>query len=111
VGADGAADHTVRVVESATTRLVTSILDHRAASADELLTVHAQRWRSGWGLDGFTSYQSGDRLVLRSKSPDLVRQELYAMLCVHHAIGELVGYTMLGQWGGNQASAMVNQAH
>ncbi|WP_236004157.1 hypothetical protein [Nonomuraea antri] len=29
-------------------------------------------------------------MVLRSKSPDMVRQEVYALLCVYHAIRHLI---------------------
>ncbi|MBS2961463.1 transposase domain-containing protein [Actinocrinis puniceicyclus] len=87
----------VRVIErgSCASRLVTSILDHRKAPADRLTAVHDRNRAHGNGFRGITAYQGGDRIVLRSKSPDLVRQELYAMLCVHHAIGELVDFTLL----------------
>jgi Insertion element 4 transposase N-terminal len=106
--AAGAVGRTVRVVDRAPAdsaragrarppspgRLVTSILDYRAASAGELAALYDRHRTSGYEFDWIEDYQNGDRLVLRSKSPDLVRQELYAMLCVHHAIGELVGKTM-----------------
>jgi hypothetical protein len=73
-------------------RLATSILDHRAAPAAELLALYDARRAAGAGLDGVGStYGSGGRLELRSKDPEMVRQELYAMLCVQHAIGDLVG--------------------
>jgi hypothetical protein len=72
-------------------RLATSILDHRTAPAAELLARYGPRRGSG-GFDGIGTYGSGGRLELRSKDPEMVRQELYAMLCVQHAIGDLVGY-------------------
>ena len=75
-------------------RLVTSILDHRAAPAERLGAVFERYRTSGYGFEGISAYQGGNRIVLRSKSPDLVCQELYAMLCVHQAIGELVDATM-----------------
>jgi hypothetical protein len=109
-GAAGAAARTVRVVERngsangeapdggfaarSEDRLVTSILDHRRAPAERLGAVYDRCRSSGYGFEGISVYQGGNRVVLRSKSPDLVRQELYAMLCVHHAIGELVDATM-----------------
>lgn len=76
-----------------TGRLATSILDHRAAPAAELAALYEAPGVAGSGsvFDGIGAYASGDRLELRSKDPDMVRQELYAMLCVHHAIGDLVG--------------------
>jgi hypothetical protein len=105
--AAGAAAHGVRVVERAGPgadgangavarggeRLVTSILDHRKAPAERLGAVFDRYRVSGYGFEGISAYQGGNRIVLRSKSPDLVCQELYAMLCVHHAIGELVDAT------------------
>jgi transposase IS4-like protein len=89
---------TVRVVTRPAFGLITSVLDYRAAPAERLLAVYDRYRANGLGFDGITVYQGGDRLVLRSKSPDLVRQELYAMLCVHHTIGELVDYTMLDRF-------------
>ena len=93
--ASGAA-RIVRVVDRPASgdRLATSILDHRRAPAERLAAVHDRNRANGYAFRGITAYQGGDRIVLRSKSPDLVRQELYAMLCVHHAIGELVGFTL-----------------
>ncbi|MGH6654640.1 MAG: transposase domain-containing protein [Actinocrinis sp.] len=87
----------VRVIDRAVPndRLVTSILDHRKAPADRLTAAYDQHRVKGNGFRGLTAHRGGDRIVLRSKSPDLVRQELYAMLCVQHAIGELVDFTML----------------
>jgi hypothetical protein len=97
-GPDGAARRTVRVVVRQPTTLITSILDYRAAPAERLIAVSERHRLNGHGFDGIAVYQGGDRLVLRSKSPELVRQELYAMLCVHHTIGELVDYTMLDRF-------------
>lgn len=95
-GAVGAA-RIVRVIErtASAERLITSILDHRKAPAERLTAVYDRHRARGNAFGGITAYQGGARIVLRSKSPDLVRQELYAMLCVHHAIGELVDYTLL----------------
>lgn len=70
-------------------RLASSILDHRLAPAGELAGVYDARF--GTDLDAIAAYRDGDTLELRSKDPEMVRQELYAMLCVHHAIGELIG--------------------
>jgi hypothetical protein len=108
-GAAGAA-RIVRVIErgSSAGRLVTSILDHRKAPAERLTAVFDRHRARGNGFRGITAYQGGDRIVLRSKSPDLVRQELYAMLCVHHAIGELVDYTLLE---GRQPPVRSRQVH
>jgi hypothetical protein len=70
-------------------RLATSILDHRLAPAAELAALYDAR-RAGADFDAIAARRVGDVLELRSKDPEMVRQELYAMLCVHHAIGDLV---------------------
>jgi hypothetical protein len=70
-------------------RLATSILDHRLAPAAELAELYDVR-DSENGVDAIGVYRDGDTLELRSKDPEMVRQELYAMLCVHHAIGDLI---------------------
>jgi hypothetical protein len=88
-------------------RLVTSILDHRKAPAERLGAVFDRYRTSGYGFEGISAYQGGNRIVLRSKSPDLVCQELYAMLCVHHAIGELVDATM---YDANKAPRVAEEA-
>lgn len=73
-------------------RLATTLLDHRAAPAADLLAIHDAARVAGGGFDGVETYGNAGRLELRSKDPEMVRQELYAMLCVQHAIGDLVGH-------------------
>jgi hypothetical protein len=67
-------------------RLLTSILDPEQAPAQELAPLYAQRWEFENALDELKVHQRGPRVVLRSKQPELVRQEAYAHLCVHYAI-------------------------
>jgi hypothetical protein len=67
-------------------RLLTTILDPLAAPAQELAAAYAQRWEMETVLDELKTHQRGPRLVLRSKLPDGVIQELYGYLCVHYAI-------------------------
>jgi hypothetical protein len=67
-------------------RLITTILDPEAAPAEELAAVYAQRWEFESALDELKTHQRGPRVVLRSKMPDGVIQELWGYLCVHYAI-------------------------
>jgi len=67
-------------------RLITTITDPEAAPADELAATYAQRWEFESSLDELKTHQRGPRVVLRSKMPDGVRQELYGYLCVHYAV-------------------------
>lgn len=67
-------------------RLLTTILDPERAPAQELAPLYPQRWEFETTLDELKVHQRGPRVVLRSKLPDGVIQELYGYLCVHYAI-------------------------
>lgn len=71
-------------------RLVTTILDHRKAPAAALAAAYTERWEIETVLDELKTHQRGPRSVLRSKSPDLVTQEIWGHLCVHYAIRVLM---------------------
>lgn len=71
-------------------RLATTILDPTAAPAHELAALYAQRWEIETALDELKTHQQGPRLVLRSKTPDGVRQEAYGYFCTHYAIRALM---------------------
>ena len=68
-------------------RLVTSILDHEKAPAKELAALYHERWEIETALDELKTHLRGAKIVLRSKTPDLVRQELYGFLMAHFAMG------------------------
>ena len=71
-------------------RLITTILDPADAPAIELATAYAQRWEIETAFDELKTHQRGPRAVLRSKSPDLVIQEIWGHLCTHYAIRSLM---------------------
>lgn len=71
-------------------RLVTTLLDHQHAPALELAELYAQRWEFETALDELKTHQRGAKVVLRSKSPDGVEQEVWGFLLVHWAIRELM---------------------
>jgi hypothetical protein len=71
-------------------RLATTITDPARASAAELAACYPERWEFETALDELKTHQRGPRLVLRSKSPDGVYQEVYGHLLVHYAIRVLV---------------------
>ena len=87
---------TVRVVEytlagsDAIYRLITTILDPQEGPATELAELYAQRWEFETALDEVKTHQRGPGLVLRSRHPDGVEQEVYGFLLVHYAIRELM---------------------
>lgn len=73
-----------------TYRLFTTILDPDDASAVDLAVAYAQRWEIEGAFDELKTHQRGPRTVLRSKSPDLVLQEIWGHLCCHFAIRTLM---------------------
>jgi hypothetical protein len=73
-----------------TYRLFTTIVDPDDASAVDLAVAYAQRWEIENAFDELKTHQRGPRTVLRSKSPDLVLQEIWGHLCCHFAIRTLM---------------------
>ena len=71
-------------------RLVTSVLDPQQAPADELAALYHERWEIETALDELKTHLRGARIVLRSKTPDLVRQEFYGLLMAHFAVRALM---------------------
>lgn len=71
-------------------RLVTSILDCADAPALELAALYHQRWEFELALDEIQTHQLGRPRVMRSKTPELVRQEIWALLLTHYAIRQLM---------------------
>jgi hypothetical protein len=67
-------------------RLVTTICDPAAAPAQELAALYTQRWEVETALGELKTTQRGPKQVLRSKSPELVAQEVWAHLLVHYAL-------------------------
>ncbi|HEX2300430.1 MAG TPA: IS4 family transposase [Pseudonocardiaceae bacterium] len=70
--------------------LATTLTDPATAPAIELAQLYAQRWEFETLLGALKTRQRGPRIVLRSHTPDGVRQELWAMFCVYHALRELI---------------------
>ena len=71
-------------------RLITTVLDPADIDAADLAVAYWERWEIESVFDELKTHQRGARCVLRSKSPDLVHQELWAMLCCHYAIRTLM---------------------
>jgi len=71
-------------------RLVTTILDPSAAPAEELAALYHERWEIEGALDELKTHLRGAKIVLRSKTPDLVRQEFYGLLLAHFAVRGLM---------------------
>ena len=73
-----------------TYRLLSTLTDPEQVSVVELAAAYAQRWEVELTFDELKTHQRGPRTVLRSKSPDLVLQEIWGHLCCHYAIRSLM---------------------
>lgn len=71
-------------------RLLTSLLDPEAAPATELAALYHERWEIETALAELKTRLRGAKLVLRSKTPDLVRQEFYGLMLAHFAVRGLM---------------------
>lgn len=71
-------------------RLVTTILGPSAAPAEQLAALYHERWEIETALDELKTHLRGSKIVLRSKTPDLVRQEFYGLMIAHFAVRRLM---------------------
>ena len=70
--------------------LITTITDPALASAEELARAYCERWEEETGNDQLKTCLRGPGKVLRSKSPDMVRQEIYGYLLTHYAVSAVI---------------------
>ena len=70
--------------------LLSTIVDPALARCDELAAAYHDRWEEETANDQVKTHLRGPGRVLRSRLPDLVRQEIWAWLSVHYALAVLV---------------------
>ena len=68
---------------------ITDLGGDNGARADELAAAYHERWEHETSNDQLKTHLRGPGRVLRSRLPDLVHQEIWAYLIVHHAISAL----------------------
>jgi hypothetical protein len=71
-------------------RLITTVLDPAQAPAAELAALYHERWEIENALDELKTHLRGAQIVLRSKTPELVRQEFHGLMMAHFAIRGLM---------------------
>ena len=71
-------------------RVVTNWLDPDTAPAVELAALSHERWEIETAFDALKTHLRGARMVLRSKTPELVRQEAYGLLLAHFDVRGLM---------------------
>lgn len=70
--------------------LITTITDPRDAPAAALAAAYHQRWEHETSNAQLKTGLRGPGRILRSKSPDMIRQEIYGYLLTHYAISALI---------------------
>ncbi len=71
-------------------RLVTTLLNPRVAPARTLLALDHERWEIELVIDEIKTHERVQRKVLRSKTPEGVRQEIYGISLAHSAVRVLL---------------------
>lgn len=82
-------EYTLRGIPGAAPRyrLLTTLLDPVTAPARDLAALYHERWEAETTFDECkTHLRGGAAVVLRSKTPDLVRQEIYGLLLAHYVV-------------------------
>lgn len=77
-------------------RLVTTLLEPARAPAAELAALYHERWEMETAFDELKTHLRGGQRVLRSKTPELVRQEAWGFLLAHFALRALMHEAALG---------------
>lgn len=85
----------VRVIEyrvdgGEVVRLLTDLVDPAEFPASELAALYPQRWEAEASYRQIKAFQRGPQEVLRSAAPELVRQEVWAHLAVHHCLTRII---------------------
>ena len=70
-------------------RLATTLLDHAQAPAGQLAALYHQRWEIELSYGELKTRLRGPEVILRSRSPQLVAQEVFAFLVVYQALCSL----------------------
>ncbi len=70
--------------------LLTTLTDPRRAMAGQLAEAYHSRWEHEGAHDEIKTELRGPGRILRSKDPDMVRQEIYGFLLTHYAIAALI---------------------
>lgn len=66
--------------------LVTSLVDPVAYPAEELVRLYHERWEIELGYDELKTELLDGNTVLRSKSPDLIKQEIWGILLAYNLV-------------------------
>ena len=71
-------------VKTTLLRVLTTLLDHQAYPAREIAALYAERWQVEIAFLHLKKTVRGTRRPLRGQSPELARQEAWALLLIHN---------------------------
>lgn len=71
-------------------RLITTMTDADQAPAMELAALYHERWEIETAIGEIKTHLKGKNTVLRSRMPELVRQEFFGFLLAHYAVRALI---------------------
>ena len=71
-------------------RLATTLLDPAVAPAVEMAALYHERWEVETTYDEVKTHILGSGAILRSKTPDLVLQEVHGLMLAHYAVRRLI---------------------
>jgi Insertion element 4 transposase N-terminal/Transposase DDE domain len=83
----------IRVARDGTSEvfaLVTSLTDCELYDAEQIARLYASRWRVETLIEILKIQIRGTHATFRSKTPAMVRQEMFALLCCYQAIRQVV---------------------
>ena len=70
--------------------LITTLTDPQRAPADELAALYHERWEIETAYDEVKTHLLGPGALLRSKTPELARQEFEGLMLAHYAVRRLI---------------------
>jgi hypothetical protein len=76
-------------------RLITTILSLEMATASELAALYPQRWEIEIAIKEGKAVLRQGRITLRSKKPDLVKQEFWGMVLAHYLVRKAMAQASL----------------
>ncbi|MCX7206298.1 MAG: IS4 family transposase [Proteobacteria bacterium] len=71
-------------------RLITTLLDANTAPAKELAELYQSRWSIETSFAEIKTTLKGSDIVMRSKTPDLLKQEFWGLLLAHHVVRKMM---------------------
>ena len=75
-----------KTVRGKTMQILTSMVDHKRYPAADIVDLYGHRWEIELGYREMKQYLLQSRLTLRSKRPDMVRQELWGVLLAYNLL-------------------------